>query len=295
MSGATPGDFDALWDYDDPAATETRFRALLPEMEPGSSPHVQLLTQIARAQGLQRQFDAAHTTLDQAQALLDDNLPRARVRYLLERGRVYNSSGRPQQALPLFLEAMEAAQAAGLAHEAVDAAHMMAIAAPSEEQLAWNLKALALAEQAADDRARKWLGSLYNNIGWTYHDQGDYEKALTYFKAALQEREASGEVRNIRIARWCVARALRSLRRVEEALAIQADLLAAYERDGEKSGYVYEELAEGNLLLGNEVQAQSYFAMAYRELSQDPWLAEQEPERLQRLHTLGGGDQPITN
>ena len=59
-------DFDSLWNYDDPAATEQQFRELLPAAESSGdkSYHLQLLTQIARAQGLQRQFEAAHQTLD---------------------------------------------------------------------------------------------------------------------------------------------------------------------------------------------------------------------------------------
>src|SRR5688500_531281 len=79
-------DFDKLWDYNDPAATEQKFRALLPQAEASGDPsyRAQLLTQVARAQGLQRKFDDAHATLDQV-VQVDDSLPR--VRYLLERGR----------------------------------------------------------------------------------------------------------------------------------------------------------------------------------------------------------------
>ena len=46
-------DFDAAWDYGDPAASEQRFRELLPraEQDGDRSYHAQLLTQIARAQG----------------------------------------------------------------------------------------------------------------------------------------------------------------------------------------------------------------------------------------------------
>lgn len=61
---ASAADFDALWDYEDLAATEETFRALLPQMTPGSPEHVQLLTQIARAQGLQGHVVEAQATLD---------------------------------------------------------------------------------------------------------------------------------------------------------------------------------------------------------------------------------------
>ncbi|MBZ0304515.1 MAG: tetratricopeptide repeat protein, partial [Anaerolineae bacterium] len=72
-------------------------------------------------------------------------------------------------------------------------------------------------------------------MGWTYHDQGNYEKALEMFQQALIFRE--GNPRQIQIARWCIARTLRSLNRVEEALAIQREL-------NPEDGFVVEEIAE---------------------------------------------------
>jgi hypothetical protein len=155
-------DFDRLWNYDDPAATEQQFRALLPSAEQSDNRSycAQLLTQIARAQGLQRKFADAHGTLDAAQALLAPEPGVARIRYLLERGRVFSSSQAIEQAQPLFQAAWEQAQAEQQDFYAIDAAHMLAIIAPAEQQLTWNLRALALAEQSAQPRARTWLGSL---------------------------------------------------------------------------------------------------------------------------------------
>ena len=43
---------------------------------------------------------------------------------------------------------------------------------------------VALAETAGDERARNWAASLYNNLGWTYHDQGRYAEALQMFEKA---------------------------------------------------------------------------------------------------------------
>src|SRR5579883_412461 len=102
-------DFDPLWDYEHPAQTEAAFRQLLPQAEASgdASYHLQLLTQIARVQGLQRRFDDAHATLDAVAARLSDDLALARVRYLLERGRVFNSSGQPETSLALFQQAYE--------------------------------------------------------------------------------------------------------------------------------------------------------------------------------------------
>jgi tetratricopeptide (TPR) repeat protein len=282
-------DFDSLWNYDHPEATEQRFHELLPGARASGdvSYLIQLLTQIARAQGLQRQFDDAHRTLDEAERSLTPDLRRGHIRYLLERGRVFNSSKHRVQARPLFLAAWNEALEAGEDFYAVDAAHMLGIIEPPDKQMDWNLKAVEVAEKSADERARNWLGSLYNNIGWTYHDAGQFETALATFQKALQFREEQGKVKPILIARWCVGRTLRSLNRIPEALDIQRALLRAYEEVGEEQdGYIYEELAEC-LLLEKSDDAPKYFALAYHVLSQDPWLTENEPARLERLRMLG--------
>jgi tetratricopeptide (TPR) repeat protein len=280
--------FDELWDYHQPDVTEQKFRALLPAAEADPDYHAQLLTQIARTQGLQRRFDEAHRTLDTVETMLNGGLSqRAHIRYLLERGRTFNSSQQRGRASELLRQAYELARSAIEDFYTVDAAHMLGISEPPDKQLAWSLKALEVAEQSADPRAQKWRGSLYNNIGWTYHDQGQYAKALELFERALAWREAQGQANEIRIAHWCVARAFRSLNRLEEALAIQRRLLAEHEQAGSSDGYVDEEIAECLLSLGRAAEAQPYFTLAYARLSQDPWLADQEPARLERLKTLG--------
>jgi tetratricopeptide (TPR) repeat protein len=200
---AQPTDFDALWDYNEPAATEAKFRELLPEARSSGdrSCHAQLLTQIARTQGLQRRFEDAHATLDEVETMLAaDEAPLARVRYLLERGRVFNSSGKPAQARPLFEQAFELANAREFDFYAIDAAHMIAIVEPSPEaQLKWNEAALALAEKSSDPRALGWRGSLYNNIGWTWFDQQQYDRAMEVFEKAVALRATAGKPRELRM------------------------------------------------------------------------------------------------
>lgn len=281
-------DFDTLWNYNDPAGTEQKFRALLPQAEAGDdrSYHAQLLTQIARTLGLQRRFDEAHQVLDTVDPLLTADLETARIRFLLERGRTFNSSKHPERAYPLFLEAWERAKAAKEDFYAVDAAHMLGIVEKDQESLDWNLQAIAYAEESLSSRARNWLGSLYNNTGWTYHDMGEHEKALDLFERAVILRQQQGNAETIRIARWCVARCLRSLGRNNEALEIQLALLKEGEETGAPDAYTHEELGELYLLAGNEETARPYFAAAYVALSQDPWLVANEPERIARLKAL---------
>jgi tetratricopeptide (TPR) repeat protein len=202
-----------------------------------------------------------------------------------------NSAGQIERARPFFLDAWQVATAAQEDGYAVDAAHMLGIVEPGELGFAWNRKALALAQASDDPRARRWQGSLYNNLGWTYHDAGDYDQALEMFESAVAAWEADRQRERVPSARWAVARTLRSLGRVQAALAQQQALLVEIERTGKPDGYVQEELGECLLALGQAVEARPHFARAWALLSQDAWLAEAEPARLERLHTLSAADR----
>ena len=282
----TPPDLDVLWDFTDPAASEARFRALLPSARSHPGRHAELLTQVARAQGLQRAYSAAHATLDQAESLLHSAGPRTRVQYLLERGRVVNTAGEPEQAAPSFTAAWELARAEDEDALAVDAAHMLGIVLPPPDGLEWSHRALALATSSTDPRAQRWQGSLLNNLGWTHHDMSDFEAALDLFTRAASWQDAHGTAESRRIARWSVARTLRSLGRVSEALERQRALHAELTSARQEDGFVDEEIGECLLDLGHAAEARPYFAAAYAALSQDATLARYEPDRLRRLHDL---------
>ena len=285
-----PQEFDKLWNYSDPAATEGKFRTLLPEAESVGDLeyHLQLLTQLARTQSLQGKFAEAHAILDRVEKQLGPNTPVAEVRYLLERGRTFNSAKKTDEASRLFLRAFELGEQRRLDFYAIDAAHMVAIAEQDPaKQMEWNLKGVALAESSKDERANNWLGSLYNNIGWTYHDAGNYGDALPMFRKALAFREQKGEGGSIRTAKWCVGRCLRSLNRNDEAMKIQRELEGEYEKLAMKDGYVFEEIAE-LLALQKDAEAKRYFRLAHEELSKDDWLKQSEAKRLERLRELGG-------
>ena len=276
MAGGATVDLNSLWDYDNPAESERRFRALPPDGE--------VLTQIARAQGLQRKFDDAHRTLD----AVVTNLPRVEVRYLLERGRVFNSAGFPDKAKPFFLAAWQKALAARLEFFAVDAAHMLGIVESTDEALAWNEKAVALAEKSLDPKTRDWLGSLLNNVAWTYYDKREYAKALATFEHDLVWFTERNKQKEARIARYSIGKSKRALGQFAEALAIQQELANLLPDDG----FVEEEIAECLLALGKPSEAKLHFARAYELLSNDQWLAAEEPKRLERLKQLAQ-DQPV--
>lgn len=287
MSQQNLPDFDSLWDYSNPDQTEIKFREALAEIPANESARLELLTQIARTQGLQRKFDEAHQTLDDIEKLLDEKPSRTKTRYLLERGRVFNSSNQAEKAKLFFGHALDVSKELGEDFYAIDAIHMLAIIADPASALTLNLEAIQLVESSSQERARSWLGSLYNNAGWAYHGMEKYESALEIFEKAEAFRRSKGSVNEIRIAVWCVARTLRSLNRIEEALSKQLELEKEFKSAGETDGYVFEEIGECLLVLNRVKESQPYFAKAYEVLSQDEFLVEQEPERIARLKKLG--------
>ncbi len=284
-------DFDSLWNYNDPAATEEKFNDVLPQIKESgkTSDYLQLLTQIARTYGLRMKFDDSHKLLDEVEKQLNNADPKTKVRYLLERGRTFNSSGKVNEARELFLQAVDLAVASNEDNLAVDAAHMMGIVESDEQSLQWNEKALAMAERSSDPKANKWLGSLYNNIGWTYFSMKQYEKALELFKKDAVWYEQNKSKTYVNIAKWSAAKTLRMMGKTDEALEEQLRLLELF-RNGEadEDGYVYEELAECYLLKNDDVQATHFAALAYEILSKDIWMEANEKDRLERLKTLGG-------
>lgn len=285
-------DFNKLWNFSNPKETEEKFRELLPQAEAARDEtyKAELMTQIARTQGLQRNFDEAHKTLDEVEKWLQNhpNQHRIKVRYLLERGRAFNSSKQQARAIPLFKEAWQLAESVGEDYYAVDALHMVAFAeiARPDEKLKWEERAVTLAEKSEDKRAKKWLGSLYNNMGWSYHDKKDYHKALNVFEKALAWQQEYGTKRSIEIAEWCIAKIYRLLGRTEEALEMQTKALEKAEGN-DPSGYIWEEIGECYLALKQLDKAQPFFKLAYDKLAQDPWMMANEKERMERMKKLG--------
>jgi len=231
---------ERAWDFEDPAGSEARLRALLTDAD-GQDALV-LRTQVARALGLQQRYDEAQAVLDEVAAAASPGTE-ARVRERLERGRVLRSGGDPDRARPLFAEA---AALAGrlLTGLRIDALHMTALLAGSPAEQAALTEAV-LAEARADDdpAARRWVPSLLNNLGMARHDAGDLAGALAAFEEALAVRRERGEHRETQIATWMVGWTLRLLGRDDEALRIQTALKAELEAEGATDPYVDEEIA----------------------------------------------------
>jgi tetratricopeptide (TPR) repeat protein len=173
-----------LWDFDDLDASEQRFRQQLEE-ESTDEGRAEVLTQLARVQGLRDDFDGCERLVQHAESLAGDS-ELVRVRVELERGRKLRSSGDGEASTPLFESAFTRARSIGEGYLAGDAAHMVAISTP-DRMVEWTQRGLDLADAEPD--AAYWAGPLLNNLGWHYHDAGDFESALAVFERALEVRK----------------------------------------------------------------------------------------------------------
>ena len=190
---------DQLWDFDDPALSEDRFRAAVSEDRYDADERAELSTQLGRAIGLQGRYEEADALLD----AIDGDEPTVAVRVLLERGRVLNSSGHPQMAVPLFEQAAELADHLGEEFLAVDALHMLAIADSAHAET-WTRSALEYASTVHDERTRRWIMALHNNLGWTLHDAGRCTEAKVEFQLAEQWAGRVGTPRQQELAREAI-------------------------------------------------------------------------------------------
>jgi len=227
----------ALWNFDDPAGSEQRFRTAADTAE--GPDRLVLMTQVARALGLQERYDDGHAVLDHLAA--DDREVATRVS--LERGRLLRSAGQPDEARPHFEAAAATARDAGLEALHVDALHMVALVAPAEDRQRLTEEALAVARASTDQATRDWEASLLNNLGMVHADAGDWTAALAAFEEALVACERIGDPGRTRVAKWMVGWALRNLGRTDEALAVQTALKAELDAAGAQDPYVDEEIS----------------------------------------------------
>jgi tetratricopeptide (TPR) repeat protein len=276
-----------LWDFDDLDASEDRFRGQLAK-ESSDAGRAEVLTQLARVEGLRGAFDVGERRIEEAEALSGASAV-ARARVDLERGRLRCSSGNEEAALPLIVSAYATALEANELFIAVDAAHMAALAASDREGfVAWTQRGIDVAERA-DPSVRYWLGSLLNNLGWEYFDAGDHEQALAAFQRALEERERypeNGEP--IALARYAVAKALRALGRPGEAVPLLEQAVAWADGAGKPDGWYHEELAEAYTALGRDGDARAHAEKALALLPDADRDFAPDGERADRLRRIAG-------
>jgi tetratricopeptide (TPR) repeat protein len=277
----------ALWDFDDLDATEERLRARLAE-EPTDEGRAEVLTQLARVEGLRSAFDAGETLLAKAEELQGEGAVAA-TRIDLERGRLRRSSGDRDSASPLFESAFSKAVAARAWFLAADAAHMAALAAADRAGfVAWTRRGIELGE--AHDEAAYWAGPLLNNLGWEHYEAGEHELALDAFERALGAREREpGNPEPIALGRYAVGKTLRALGRAEEAIPLLEQAVHWAESEGAPDGWFHEELAEEYAAVGRTADARAHALAAIPLLERADQSFADDAERSGRLRRLAEG------
>lgn len=260
-------DLNALWDFRNPALSESRFRQALATAQ-GDDVLV-LHTQIARTHGLRKDFAKAREILAAVEPQVQQAGPEARVRHALEWGRSFASAAHArgsvsaadaQTARVAYQRGLDIAVAAGLDGLAIDAIHMFAFVdtAPADQQRHAE-QALAIALASRQPAAQRWEASIRNNLGVALHAQQRYGQALEQFEQALVLRQAmSSPAVAVREARWMVGWTLRALGRLDDALALQLQLEKEANAAGQRDVYVFEELETLYRLRGAAEEAARY-------------------------------------
>ena len=262
-------DLTPLWDFSKPELSEQRFRAAL-ETTKGDDALI-LHTQIARTHGLRKDFAKARAVLAAIEPQMKTAGNEARARYALELGRTYASATHTREMLTdaakvnarmAFTEALAVAKSGALDALAIDAIHMFAFIdnAPAD-QLKWAQEALVVAVASNQPAARRWEGSIRNNLGMALHGLSRFGEALAQFKQALAIREQGDDLGRTRVAHWMVAWTLRAMNRVDESLEIQLRLEKEWAAANEPDPYVFEELEALYRGKGNEERASHYSAL----------------------------------
>jgi len=276
-----------LWDFDDPDGTQARLRARL-EATTDDAARAEILTQLARVEGLRGDFATGESLIEEAAASAGGSEV-ALARIDLERGRLRRSGGDAAAAMPLFEAAFQTALGARESFIAVDAAHMAALATTDPAGFeTWTTRGIEIAE--AHDDAGYWLGPLYNNLGWERYDRGDYRAALDAFERALAARKHDGSNRqSVEIARYAVGKALRALGRSDEAVPMLEQAVAWANGEGSPDGWFHEELAEEYTALGRDDDAREQARLALPLLREADPTFEQDDVRVARMTALAGG------
>jgi tetratricopeptide (TPR) repeat protein len=275
-----------LWDFGDLDASEARLRAQL-EAEGSAGGRAEVLTQLARVEGLRGDFAAGEQLLEEAVPLAKGDAVAA-ARIDLERGRLRRSSGDREAALPLFESAYAKAGEAQEWFIATDAAHMAALAAPDRAGfVAWTTRGIDLGDE--HEEAAYWAGPLLNNLGWDRYEAGEHDLALDAFERALAVRERDPDnPEPIALARYAVGKALRALGRAGDAIPHLEQAVAWAESAGTPDGWYHEELALEYADAGRADAAREHARAAIPLLEQgDPSFAE-DADRAARLHDLAG-------
>ncbi len=235
------------------------------------------LSLAARGHLIQGDAKGGAPWLEKAKALLvredgETNLPSAWATYLGVRGRFEWKGGDKPTATKTFVTMYDYCNKHKLFNKAVDAAHMVAITGTNEQQLVWAKKGIAAAEAG---KLESWLGPLWNNLGVTRDERGEFKLALeAYTKARHYHWKGTSEIAKL-AADWAVGKTHRRLGDQEKAGMWLRPVLAWAERlHAEKPskttkewvGWACNEMGERALALGKKNDARGLLKRAKKHL-----------------------------
>lgn len=221
---------------------------------------------IARTYLITEKKEDGRPWLERAAQYADPGKPSGWSRYLGVRGRFEWQDKKLEKATATFKEMYDFCSKNGLHERAVDAAHMVAITGGPQDQIEWGLKGVREAEAG---HIEKWLGPLWNNLGWTYEDMGKYAESLDAYLKAREYHYKYGDQKNKLCADWAVGHVYRLLGQADSAAHwINPGLLAGFESidDTEFQGWTFKEMGEISLLESKPDSALSHFSKAEEKL-----------------------------
>jgi tetratricopeptide (TPR) repeat protein len=281
---------DTLFDSRNYAeATETYLQAVTAAEKKGEGVTlVEALSQVARGYLAQGKKDQGRPWLEKARAIASDRDPEAWSRYLGVRGRFEWKDDELKVATATFRDMYDYCLRHKLHERAVDAAHMVAITAGHDEQIVWARKGIEAAEVG---KLEGWLGPLWNNLGWTYDEMGQFKESLEALTKAREYHYKVGDEHAKLVADWSVGHAYRKLGEIDSALKWLGPVLEWAEKryaadrnpdTAEWVGHSCRELGEIAVLQGKLGEGLKYLERARDELTVAK-MPEWDPDAFKKL------------
>lgn len=237
-----PPSFDYIWQaLEDPADIEAALQSTYDDNHDQLTRSflAQLLTQIARARGMQDKLREAQAALDKAKWESSDKV--AVIRMEVETARLRRVQGKDVEATTLLKKVYETAEGAPLDYFKADAAHILYLVEPDKgpkDAKTWEDAVLKIARDSVNVKTRRWAAVVLTDQGWKIFNEGRAIEALPLFEEALEIRKAAftysynrhdGQPllktkQAYRVARWNLARVLREVGRYERAYKLQKEL-----------------------------------------------------------------------
>ncbi len=276
------------------------------EAEKDSSNLAEAYSQMARCYLSLDKKEEGRPWLAKAGEIVSESDPAGWSRYLGVRGR-FEWKDAAEEAKAVSPEAPTAASTFKQMYQfcmendffnrAIDAANMITITGTMDERVEWGQRGIEAAEKG---NVESWLAPLWNNLGWTYNDQGRYKESLDALMKAREYHYKKGDDKSMLIADWSVGHAYRMNGQLDSAATWMQNVHAWSTRrydaesvpgNAEWVGFSFKELGEIALANGDRKTALDHFTEARKyfiEAGMPDWDAKGFEELSERIEKLSG-------